>query len=93
MSKANHRPEENVVVTATIALFWEQVVSCHQDTNGPLYELALDQAVESAKGWPSEAGMVEIHATDLENALENIIERAQRLIRRLGAATELRGES
>jgi hypothetical protein len=93
VSKANPLNDENVVVTATVALFWEQVVSCHQDTQGPLYELALEGAAENAKGWAPKGDLHMIHSTDLEAALETIITRAKRQIERLRAATELRGES
>jgi hypothetical protein len=83
----------NVVISATVNLFWEQAVSCHQDTQAPLFELAVDVSVDNAKGWIPGDATVEITAGDLEASLETVIDRAKRQIERLRAATELRGEA
>jgi len=89
------KQRQNVVVTATVGLFYEQVVSCHQDTQAPLFELAVDTAVAAAQDFatlaPSEP--VEVNVVDLENALEDLKDRADRQIARLRAAMDLRGEA
>ena len=83
-----------VVITATLALFYDQVVSGHQDTQAPLFELALDNAAEAGKNWPVvDPEVVEVSTVDMEAALENLIDRAKRQIDRLRAAMELRGEA
>lgn len=87
------KTREDVVISATVNLFYEQAVSCHQDTQAPLFELALDVSVANAKDWVGPNGQVTIDAGDLEASLESVIDRAKRQIERLRAATELRGEA
>ena len=88
------KKRENVVVTASVGLFYEQVVSCHQDTQAPLFELAVDTAVETAHNYTLAPGEpVEVNVIDLENALEDLKCRADRQIARLRAAMDLRGEA
>lgn len=87
------KKREGVVITATLALFYDQVVSCHEDTHGELFELAVDTAVANAKYHYPGIQLVEVNVIDVEAALDELKLRADRQIARLRAANELRGEA
>jgi hypothetical protein len=87
----NLKRDENTVISATLALLYEQAVSCHEDTAGPLWELALDEAAEAARGWKQDP--IEISTEELIQALDTIMARCRSLAAKAEAARNLRGES